>query len=99
MMRMRIYGKATKIGDGYWEIEYKDIDENGRVINEGTEDFSSERMRNINTYEIRGFQGRKNINGSEMTYPMATIRILKGTSPSKIAKALYGDKVARVVKC
>lgn len=97
-MRMRIYGKANEIGDGYWEIEYKDIDENGQTVNEGTEDFSSERKRNINTYEVRGFEGRKNINGGEMTYPMATIRILKGTSPSKTAKALYGDKVARVVK-
>lgn len=96
---MRIYGKANKIGDGYWEIEYKDIDENGQTVNEGTEDFSSERMRNISTYEVRGFEGRKNINGGEMTYPMATIRILKCTSPSKTAKALYGDKVARVVKC
>ena len=96
---MRVYGKATKIGDGYWEIEYKDIDETGRVICEGTEDFSSERMRSINTYEVREFSGRNNVNGSPMTEHLAYIKIMKGTSPSKTAKAIYGDKVARAVKC
>ena len=98
MKRFRIYGKATKIGDGYWEVEYKDIDENGQTINEGTEDFSSERLKTIKRYEVRAFEGRKNINGGKMTYPLANMKISQKDSPSKAAKALYGDKVARVVR-
>ena len=96
---MRIYGNAKKIGDSYFEVAYKDINEEGKTINEGTEDFSGARLRNVNRYDIREFTGRKNISGGAMTETFATIRIMKGTSPSKVAKALYGDRVARVVKC
>lgn len=85
--------------DGYYEYSYKEYDEDGQLRNEGTEDFNQARTHNLTTYEVRELNGRHNVNGGAMTEHLAYIKIMKGTSPSKAARAMYGARVARVVKC
>ena len=41
---IRIYGRLRKIGDDYYEAEYKDYRPDGTVFGYGFEDFSGERL-------------------------------------------------------
>ncbi len=47
---------------------------------------------------MRAYTGEISPSGSKLTQIIGFFQINKGDSPSKAAKLLYGDKVARVVR-
>lgn len=53
--------KATKENhfNGYYEVSYTEYREDGSVLCQGTEDFSSERLKKLKTYEVVEQTGEK----------------------------------------
>lgn len=61
---IRIYGRLRKIGDDYYEAEYKDYRPDGTVFGYGYEDFSGERLEaQTKKYEVHVYNG-KTMHGS-----------------------------------
>lgn len=56
---MRVYGKKTKLSEGYYEIEYKEYREDGTLKAIGTEDFSTERYRTLEHRFVYIWDGEK----------------------------------------
>ena len=97
-MKYRIYTKVTKIGDDYYEAEYKEIDYTGRQTGYGVEDFSGNRLRTATKlYEVYQHNGRINKAGGRMTDYVGTVRVSKNASGLKAAIKVYG-KAARAVR-
>lgn len=45
--------------NGYYEVPYKQYNENGDLVTDGTEDFSSDRLKTISSYEILEYTGSR----------------------------------------
>lgn len=56
---IRIYTRLRKIGDDYYEAEYKDYRPDGTVSGYGFEDFSGERLEvQTKKYEVHVYNGK-----------------------------------------
>ena len=103
---MKVYTKVKTIEpgseenqwNGYYEVFYKEYDENGRLIGEGSEDFNNRRLRTLRRYIVRAYTGEVNRAGQKTTYEIGFIRIGKNTKPGTAARMIYGENVARTIK-
>jgi hypothetical protein len=93
--RKKVLHKGTQENgwDWYFEVDFIEYDENGRVIRKGSEDFDKYRMKTLTAYEVR-----EAIPNTNRTQAFATIRIKTGESPKKASHFMYGDRVAKTTK-
>lgn len=91
-------GSAENQWNGYYEVSFKEYDENGRLIREGTEDFSGRRLKTLTRYIVRAYTGEVNKAGQKTTYEIGFIRITKTSKPGAAARFVYGENVARTIK-
>jgi hypothetical protein len=91
-------GSAENNWNGYYEVFYKEYDENGCLIREGSEDFSGIRLRSLARYIVRAYTGGVNRAGQKTTYEIGFIRITKNNKPGTAARFVYGENVARTIK-
>ena len=105
MNTYRIYKSVKKIGADYYEAEYIEYDENGRIKGAGYEDFSKERLRaQMKVWRVRTYTGKvmhgAYREGWRMTEVNSELIRLSARGTAKIAKSLaiqkYGDKFARL---
>lgn len=99
---IRIYTRLRKIGDDYYEAEYKDYRPDGTVSGYGFEDFSGERLdAQTKKYEVHVYNG-KTMRGTREGWRMTDIvgdvmRVSAKTNGLTAARILYKNKdVARV---
>ncbi len=100
---IRIYTRLRKIGDDYYEAEYKDYRPDGTVSGYGFEDFSGERLEaQTKKYEVHVYNG-KTMHGTREGWRMTDIvgdvmRVSAKTSGLTAARILYKNRmdVARV---
>ena len=100
---IRIYGRLRKIGDDYYEAEYKDYRPDGTVFGYGFEDFSGERLKaQTKKYEVHVYNG-KTMHGAvregwRMTDIVGNVmRVSVKTNGLTAARILHKNKdVARV---
>ena len=100
---IRIYGRLRKIGDDYYEAEYKDYRPDGTVFGYGFEDFSGERLEaQTKKYEVHVYNG-KTMHGAvregwRMTDIVGNVmRVSVKTNGLTAARILHKNKdVARV---
>ena len=96
--------KATKENNfnGYYEVPYTEYREDGSILCTGTEDFSSERLKTLKTYEIVEKTGEKtkasNINrgGRNRWMHVAYITVVKRSDAVKIANIEYPEKELQI---
>lgn len=100
---IRIYTRLRKIGDDYYEAEYKDYRPDGTVSGYGCEDFSGERLdAQTKKYEVHVYNG-KTMHGAvregwRMTDIVGNVmRVSVKTNGLTAARILHKNKdVARV---
>ena len=95
MKTYRVYTNVKKIGEDYYEAEYKEY-----IGNElhciGTEDFSKQRLHSATmSFDVYKHSGRINRAGGKMTECVGTIRTSRNACKIAVARMMYGD-VARV---
>lgn len=97
---IRIYTRLRKIGDDYYEAEYKDYRPDGSVSGYGCEDFSGERLETqTKKYEVHVYNG-KTMHGTREGWRMTDtlgnlLRVSAKTSGLTAARTIYKN-VARV---
>lgn len=94
---MKVYStKVRELSLAYWEIPYTEYREDGSIKRKGIEDFSAQRYNELNRYNVRAYTGEISPSGSKLTHVIGCFLLNKGDSPSKAARLIYGDRVARV---
>ena len=96
--------KATKENNfnGYYEVPYTEYREDGSILCIGTEDFSSERLKTLKTYEIVEKTGEKtkasniNLGGRNRWMHVAYITVAKRSEAVKIANIEYPEKELQI---
>ena len=96
--------QATKENNfnGYYEVPYIEYREDGSILCEGTEDFSSERLKTLKTYEIVEKTGEKtkasniNLGGRNRWMHVAYITVAKRSEAVKIANIEYPEKELQI---
>ena len=90
---MKEYGKARKINNDYYEVEYIEYRDDGSVRFVGTEDFSRKRLRTLAYYSIHIPTGKLN-KGNKMIWEQKGFVKSNSCSDAKfIAKLHYGENV------
>ena len=96
--------QATKENNfnGYYEVPYIEYREDGSILCEGSEDFSSERLKTLKTYEIVEKTGEKtkasniNLGGRNRWMHVAYITVAKRSDAVKIASIEYPEKELQI---
>ncbi len=83
---MKIYGGKRKISEDYFEVKFTEYSSGGEPINEGTEDFSSERYNRLPVYQIWTWDGIKRNKGGKRWFDYAQSVRTDG-KPSEIKAA------------
>lgn len=105
--KMVVIRKATrenKYKDGYYEVPYVEYREDGSIKCEGTEDFSSERIKTLKNYEVVKQTGEKT---KESTYfrggrnrwaHVTDFTVSRRRDAVKIAALTYPEEVIQIRK-
>lgn len=96
--------KATKENgyNGYYEVPYIEYRDDGSILCTGTEDFSSERLKTLKTYEIVEKTGEKtkvsniNLGGRNRWDHVSFISVVKRSDAVKIANIEHPEKEIQI---
>lgn len=77
--------------DSYLEFDYLEFDNERRIANMGSEDFSNQRAKTLRHYLARIPNGKLNKSGGMMTDVVGVFWLGKTGSPSFAAKCLFGE--------
>ena len=96
--------KATKENNfnGYYEVPYTEYREDGSILCTGTEDFSSERLKTLKTYEVVKQTGEKtkrsgiNVGGRNRWKHVCWMDVNTRKEAVKIASFIFSNDIIQI---
>jgi hypothetical protein len=87
---LRIYGKPKELQEKYYEVPYKEYRADGSILQLGTEDFSSQRLKTLKKKYVWTWNGEKRNKGGHRWFECQELVTFNGST--KELKTVLGIK-------